>query len=57
MEFGQEVFNQEREKFMRWLKKPNISLGGNRPEDLFDSVTGMQEVRNCLNRIEFGNLA
>ncbi|MCC5930585.1 MAG: DUF2384 domain-containing protein [Cyclobacteriaceae bacterium] len=56
-DFGIEVFNQEEEKFRRWLKKQNISLGGNTPESLLDSNTGIQEVKNCLNRIEYGNMA
>jgi len=55
--FGIEVFNNEEEKFQRWMKKQNISLGGNSPESLLDSTTGIQEVKNCLNRIEYGNLA
>ena len=57
LDFGIEVFNNEKEKFQRWLKKPNISLGGVSPESLFDSLTGIQEVRNSLNRLEYGNLA
>ena len=57
VDFGIEVFNQEEDKFQRWMKKPNYSLGNNTPESLLDSNTGIQEVRNCLNRIEFGNLA
>ena len=57
LDFGIEVFNNEEEKFQNWLKKQNISLGGNSPESLLDSVTGIQEVKNCLNRIEYGNLA
>ncbi|MDT0645330.1 antitoxin Xre/MbcA/ParS toxin-binding domain-containing protein [Zunongwangia sp. F260] len=57
LDFGLDVFNDEAEKFQRWLKKPNISLGGARPESLFDSLTGIQEVRNSLNRLEYGNLA
>jgi uncharacterized protein (DUF2384 family) len=32
-------------------------LGGNTPESLFDSLTGIQEVKNALNRLEYGNLA
>lgn len=56
-DFGIEVFNNEEEKFQRWMKKQNISLGGNSPESLLDSTTGIQEVKNCLNRIEYGNLA
>ena len=57
LDYGHEVFNQEQEKFQRWLKKPNLSLGGVTPESLFDSVTGIQEVKNSLNRIEFGSMA
>lgn len=57
VDYGIEVFNQEEDKFQRWMKKPNYSLGNNTPESLLDSNTGIQEVRNCLNRIEFGNFA
>lgn len=57
LDFGSEVFNNESEKFQRWLKKPNVSLGGVKPESLFDSVTGIQEVKNALNRLEYGNMA
>lgn len=57
LDFGIDVFNHEEGKFQRWLKKPNISLGGRSPESLLDSITGIQEVKNCLNRLEFGNLA
>lgn len=57
LDFGLEVFNNEKEKFQRWLKKSNISLGGASPESLFDSLTGIQEVRNSLNRLEYGNMA
>lgn len=57
LDFGLDVFNEEKEKFHRWLKKSNTSLGGVSPESLFDSITGIQEVRNNLNRLEFGNMA
>lgn len=57
IDFGVEVFNNENDKFQRWLKKPNLALGGLVPESLLDSLTGIQEVKNCLNRLEFGNLA
>ena len=56
-DYGIEVFNNEEDKFQRWMKKPTNSLGNNTPESLLDSIVGIQEVRNCLNRIEFGNLA
>jgi putative toxin-antitoxin system antitoxin component (TIGR02293 family) len=57
LDFGLEVFNDEGEKFKRWLKKPNLSLGGVKPQNLFDSITGIQEVKNSLNRLEYGNMA
>jgi putative toxin-antitoxin system antitoxin component (TIGR02293 family) len=57
IDFGMEVFNNEGEKFQNWLKKGNISLGGNSPESLFDTTTGIDEVNFCLNRLEYGNLA
>lgn len=57
LDFGLEAFNFEKEKFQGWLKKPNISLGGVSPERLFDSLTGIQEVKNSLNRLEYGNMA
>ena len=57
LDYGIEVFNNEEDKFNRWLKKSNLSLGGNTPESFLDSITGIQEVRNCLNRIQYGNLA
>lgn len=56
-EFGLSVFNGESEKFQRWLRKPNISLGGVSPDSLFDSLTGIREVKKAMNRIEYGNLA
>jgi putative toxin-antitoxin system antitoxin component (TIGR02293 family) len=57
LDYGVFVFNGETDKFYRWLKKPNISLGGITPESLFDSLTGIQEVKHSLTRLEFGNLA
>lgn len=57
LDYGLSVFNNEEDKFYRWLKKPNISLGGISPESLFDSLTGIQEVKNSLTRLEFGNMA
>lgn len=57
LDFGYEVFNQDALKFHRWLKKPNLSLAGRTPESLFDTLTGVQEVRNALDRLEYGMLA
>lgn len=57
LDFGLAVFNDEKDKFQRWLRKPNASLGNVAPQSLFDSLTGIQEVRNALNRLEYGNMA
>jgi len=57
MDFGFDVFNREGAKFQRWLRKPNISLGGATPFSLLDTITGIQEVQGCLERIEYGNFA
>lgn len=57
IQYGQEVFNQENEKFQRWLKKPNSSLGGQTPESMLDTTSGIDEIRKCLSRIEYGVLA
>lgn len=55
IDYGIEVFDSEEAKFQRWLRKPNISLGGVTPFSLLDTITGMREVRGCLDRIEYGN--
>jgi putative toxin-antitoxin system antitoxin component (TIGR02293 family) len=57
IDYGIEVFNHEEDKFQRWLKKPNLALGGHSPESLLDTTTGIDEVNYCLNRIDFGNFA
>lgn len=57
IDYGMEVFNNEQAKFQRWLRKPNLSLGGVTPFSLLDTITGMREVRGCLDRIEYGNFA
>jgi putative toxin-antitoxin system antitoxin component (TIGR02293 family) len=57
IQYGQEVFNQEKEKFQRWLKKSNSSLGGQTPESMLDTTSGIEELRKCLSRIEYGTFA
>jgi len=57
IDYGVEVFNQAEDKFQKWLSKPNLSLGGETPQSYFDSLTGIQEVKKCLDRIEYGNYA
>ncbi|MDO5655879.1 MAG: DUF2384 domain-containing protein [Flavobacteriaceae bacterium] len=57
IDFGVNVFNGEEEKFQNWLKSPSIALGGVAPESLFDTNTGIEEVRKELTRIEYGIFA
>lgn len=57
LDLGKEVFNSEEEKFISWLEKPNVSLGGMSPESYLDTVSGIEEVKNCLYKLEYGNLA
>jgi putative toxin-antitoxin system antitoxin component (TIGR02293 family) len=57
LDYGQEVFNQEEEKFLRWLAKPNLSLNGIAPIELMDTITGLEEVKSCLDRLEYGAFA
>jgi len=54
LKYGLEVFNGEQEKFQRWFNKYNLSLNGI-PADLCKSPQGIEAVRQCLNRIEYGN--
>jgi uncharacterized protein (DUF2384 family) len=54
LEFGLSVFNNEEDKFERWLDKVNISLGGKTPRFLIFSAKGRKEVEDCLVRIEYG---
>lgn len=54
IDYGVEVFDGDKEKFQRWLKKPNIAMGGIIPESLFDTNTGIDEVKKELTRIEYG---
>ena len=57
IDYGLMVFNDEEAKFQRWLEKPNLSLGGQSPDSLLDTVTGIEEVTACLQRIEHGIFA
>jgi len=55
--YGIQVFNGELDKLSNWLLKPNPSLGGKTPNDLMGTEEGLKEVKNCLDRIEFGNFS
>lgn len=43
-----------RDKGVRWLRKPNRSLGGEAPFDLLDTEIGEEQVLAVLDRIEHG---
>lgn len=57
IDLGLHVFNHESEKFLRWLQKPNPSLGGQTPESYLDTISGITEIKNVLYRLEYGTLA
>lgn len=57
LKYGLEVFNQDSDAFHRWLTKSNAYLSGYTPESLFDTLTGIREVYNTLQSIDFGNFA
>lgn len=55
LKYGIEVFNNEIDKFSRWLLKPNRGLGDKIPNDLLKTLEGRAEVKNILDKIEYGN--
>ena len=57
IDFEIDVFINEEVKFQGWLNKPNLSLRGVPPIKFFDTISCINEVTFCLNRIEYGNFA
>lgn len=53
---GEEVFGSV-EAFDRWLRKPAIAFGGQRPFVFLQSPGGIDLVKELLHRIEHGILA
>lgn len=51
--YGYEVFDDV-EKFNRWMKEPNLSIGDKRPIELADTLTGIEEIMHIIGRIEYG---
>jgi putative toxin-antitoxin system antitoxin component (TIGR02293 family) len=45
------------DKAMRWLRKPNRVLGGEKPIDLMTTEPGAALVRRALGTIEYGGVA
>ena len=53
---GTEVFGS-RERYFSWMNKPSAALNHNRPNDLLDSMFGLQLLLDELGRIEHGIVA
>jgi putative toxin-antitoxin system antitoxin component (TIGR02293 family) len=47
----------ERERAVRWLKRPNRALGGLRPVAAIDTEPGARQVENILGRIAYGGIS
>jgi putative toxin-antitoxin system antitoxin component (TIGR02293 family) len=45
------------EEFNKWITEPAFGLGKQLPQDLLDTITGIQLVDDELARIEYGDLA
>lgn len=44
----------DRARAIRWLRRPNRSLGGEVPVNLLDTDIGFQNVMDVLRRVEYG---
>lgn len=53
---GAEIFGAI-EAFSDWLSRPAYGIGNQRPQDLLDTVTGIDLITDELKRIEYGDLA
>lgn len=53
---GAEVFGSL-DSFNEWLSKPSFGLGNQIPNEILDSITGMELIRDELTRIAYGDLA
>ncbi len=47
----------DRERALRWLKRPNRALGGAAPVAAIDTELGARQVENTLGRIAFGGIS
>lgn len=52
--YGMDVFNHEGDKFLRWLRKPNLGLSNHTPESLLDTFTGIEQIRMELEGLDHG---
>lgn len=49
-----ELFEGDREKAQRWLKRPGRALEHQRPIDLLDTEAGIRMVRDLIGQLEHG---
>ena len=54
LKYGLSVFNNEKDKFRRWLNSPIIALNGRKPVELFGSQAELNEIKQILDKIEYG---
>lgn len=47
----------DRERALRWLKRPNRALGGIAPVAAIDTEPGARQVENVLGRIAYGGIS
>ncbi len=50
-------FLGDRERALRWLKRPNRALGGIAPVAAIDTEPGARQVENILGRIAYGGIS
>ena len=50
-------FLGDRERALRWLKRPNRALGGIAPVEAIDTELGARQVENVLGRIAYGGIS
>ena len=50
---GEEIFG-DKKKFHRWMDKEILALGGKKPKDFLDTISGIRMVEDVLHRIEHG---
>jgi putative toxin-antitoxin system antitoxin component (TIGR02293 family) len=53
---GSEVFGSL-DAFTDWLSKPAYGIGSQIPQDIIDTMTGIDLIHDELVRIEYGDLA
>ena len=47
----------DHQRALRWLKRPNHSLGGIAPVAAIDTELGARQVENILGRIAYGGIS